>query len=249
MSSRIRLTLLALILVGLGGYYAYILSNKKIPCVTPIIYSLVLYDSRFVLPQSEVERDIGEAAQVWNDALGKEVLVPGIKPELPIYFLYQSGQQIVSTVNSLQEEIKTLQAQRDQISKQSLALSKQISEAQRLGQDTQSLKLELQSLQKKDEHLRQQISADSAIGRDIVPSGDITAGQYISNEKGERINIYLFQNTTELKRALRHEFGHALGLNHVSSPDSMMYPMNNGSENLELTTEDKAELAKACNFK
>ncbi len=70
-------------------------------------------------------------------------------------------------------------------------------------------------------------------------------GRYISDAQGERILIYEFTNGTELRRVLAHEFGHALGMDHVENPESILYSFNIGTE-LELTSEDVSELRSVC---
>lgn len=65
---------------------------------------------------------------------------------------------------------------------------------------------------------------------------------------GVEINIYQFNEKTDLHLTLIHELGHYLGLNHVENPQSIMYYLI-GEQDLEnpiLTEEDSAELNKVC---
>ena len=70
-------------------------------------------------------------------------------------------------------------------------------------------------------------------------------GQYVEDKDGARITIYEFKGREQLVRALAHEFGHALGISHTESPQSLMYPYNSG-KSLTLHAEDLAALSAAC---
>ncbi len=70
-------------------------------------------------------------------------------------------------------------------------------------------------------------------------------GRYIDDAQGKRILIYEFTDGTELRRVLAHELGHALGMDHVENPASILYSFNIGTQ-LELTPEDVAELKSVC---
>lgn len=70
-------------------------------------------------------------------------------------------------------------------------------------------------------------------------------GEYVSSIAGQKINIYQYSNQTKLIRVLAHEFGHALGLEHVENPAAIMYKLNEGI-NEKLTTNDYDELTALC---
>ena len=74
-----------------------------------------------------------------------------------------------------------------------------------------------------------------------------TQGEYA----GDHIDIYEFRDKQDLALILAHEFGHALGLDHVSNSRSIMYYLMSDQDlrNLQLTNEDLEALSKVCGEK
>jgi hypothetical protein len=75
-----------------------------------------------------------------------------------------------------------------------------------------------------------------------------SAGEYVLDEAGERINIYQFEGRDKMIRVLAHELGHALGLEHVPDRKSVMYEMNSGTGE-KLGEGDVAALRELCGAK
>lgn len=71
--------------------------------------------------------------------------------------------------------------------------------------------------------------------------------EYRSGEN--EINVYEFKTRDDLRLALAHELGHALGLDHVENSASVMYYMSGGQGQFVLSAEDLAELRNVCHLK
>lgn len=70
-------------------------------------------------------------------------------------------------------------------------------------------------------------------------------GEYVSDQNGQRINIYQYSNKTKLIRVLSHEFGHAIGLDHIDNPKAIMNAYNLDSST-NLSTDDISALRTIC---
>lgn len=74
-------------------------------------------------------------------------------------------------------------------------------------------------------------------------SREFTQGDY----QDDVINIYKFSTENELRTVLAHEFGHALGVDHVEGRSSVMYYLlENTSSFPTLSPEDTAAFATTC---
>lgn len=77
-----------------------------------------------------------------------------------------------------------------------------------------------------------------------------TKATYQNTPKGGLITVNTFLNKSELTLILAHELGHALGLNHVANPKSVMYSLMGGQELfpvIQFTQEDLHAIKRLCN--
>lgn len=75
-----------------------------------------------------------------------------------------------------------------------------------------------------------------------------TQGAYEWTADRGSINIFHFLDKDELRLVIAHEMGHALGIGHVSNPESVMYELMGGQSRpgIKLTTEDIEALKATC---
>ena len=73
-------------------------------------------------------------------------------------------------------------------------------------------------------------------------------GVYVEDGASRHIDIYEYSNHDKLVRVLAHELGHALGMQHVTDPNAIMYKFNQ-STSLALSQADINELKTVCEIK
>ena len=145
----------------------------------------------------------------------------------------EATSQIVARFKTLEREINTLEA--------SLKRKKQSLES--LRERTNAKTKQLNTLIKQHNNLIAEYN-----GRFSKPR-KFDQGRFVKQGENQEINIYQFGNRAQLKTVLAHEVGHALGLDHVNNPKSLMYHMmgNQNMADLKLTKEDISALKKKCN--
>src|SRR5690606_36602606 len=70
------------------------------------------------------------------------------------------------------------------------------------------------------------------------------------NYTGNDINIFQFSGLEDLRLVVAHEFGHALGVDHLDNPESVMHYLMNEQNVTELqaTADDLAAVRQSCNL-
>lgn len=138
-----------------------------------------------------------------------------------------------SVYDQLESMRTTLQSEQDDLNAQSAAINQEVDTINMLAKE---INTQIDSLNLK-------IDKYNSIGASL--GGTFEEGEFDSSFANESITIYEYDTATQLHRVLAHEFGHAIGLEHVQDPDAIMYAYND-SENERLTKSDIRELDQVC---
>ncbi len=125
-------------------------------------------------------------------------------------------------------------------------------EKEQLQKDVETLKGEQTSLNSSLEEINAKItrynelvafSNEKVDINNSIANKKFTEGDYDPNTN--KITIYQFADEIKLHRVLTHEFGHALGIDHTKSKDSIMYAVNSATST-SLNYEDLQEVRALC---
>ncbi|MEK7107080.1 MAG: matrixin family metalloprotease [Patescibacteria group bacterium] len=117
---RIGVTVLLVLAIGVIGsrlfaqglvtYDKYFANS----CDKPLAYRVGTIDTRFNKSSEEVIDALGEAASIWNEALGKELLVyaPNDPKAIPVNLVYDERQQTIAVGEKLDSEKANLDIER-----------------------------------------------------------------------------------------------------------------------------------------
>ena len=65
------------------------------PCEEPLAYAITSYDERFGISREEFDAAVAEAAQLWNEAAGIQVLAASSEPAVTVGMLYDERQRAI----------------------------------------------------------------------------------------------------------------------------------------------------------
>lgn len=136
-----------------------------------------------------------------------------------------------------EEEFEVLESER-------IALNKEADDLIILADELNNLAARLNELSDRGNALVEIYNRDVArYNEQFGFSREFTQGDY----QGDKINIYEFSNRNELQTVLLHEFGHALGIDHVVASSSVMYYLLEDMEAVPtFSTDDLAAFYAVC---
>lgn len=85
--------LLAQAVLGTSGLSSFNPFYKA--CSEPLTYAITSYDERFGISREEFDAAVVEAAQLWNEAAGKQVLALSSEPSVSVGMLYDERQRAI----------------------------------------------------------------------------------------------------------------------------------------------------------
>lgn len=242
-------------------------------CDTPIPYAIGTIDERFGLSQEEVANRIDQATVMWSQVYGKKLFVYDPKAELTINFSFDKRQELTTQIQKMQGELdeksSTLQTQIKSYHQAAATFKEKLSQfnaaVEEWNQKGGAPKDVYERLTSEQESLRKEGESLNSLARQL----NLSTNQYntdvgvlntdvrqFNNELAKKpeeglyspsdntITLFFATDRDELIHTLAHEFGHALGLNHVDMEDAIMYPYT--TKKISLSPQDVEELQFVC---
>ena len=242
-------------------------------CDEQLRYKIGSIDPRFGLTRDEAADDIITAETIWENEVNKNLFQNSSDAKLTINFVYDQRQALSSRVNELNNEVNQrsadLKLKIDQYKKDSVDFERRLNEfvntVNKYNSEGGATEEIYNELIKQQNQLKSEAEALNVRARDLNLSTNdyntevgalnqnINQFNNVLSEKPEEglydgkeqtISIYFADKKDELIHTLAHEFGHALGAEHVKNKDSVMYSFTSGS--LLATPEDLEELTYVC---
>lgn len=245
-------------------------------CAQPLDYHIAQLDVEFGLSQTELNRALLSAEYLWENPTFLNFFNKTESRGIAVRLVYDQRQSQTQAEQEKREFLDKQESRIDSSTLLYVNLVEQLTEQERSYeknlknfQQNHTQYSQKKRLEEKDTLLTQQDNIQKLITRinslvvrietnvnnfnqqakeynkDFAGDREFDQGHYDS--KGE-IVIYQYDDLSDLSLILAHEFGHALGMDHVTSPQAVMnaFLTHQDSSKPQATDTDLAELARVC---
>ena len=120
--------ILWVIFLSIVGYLVY-QNIQNIPCRDPIHYKIGTLDPRFGVSESDFEKDIAQAGNIWSTAVGKTLFAYDPSGTLTINLIYDNRQAATQTEQVLNSNISQTSGVADSVKTQYTSLENSYNQA------------------------------------------------------------------------------------------------------------------------
>lgn len=242
-------------------------------CDTPTQFAIGTIDQRFELSRDEAFADISTATQIWSSAEGKNLFSYSPQAKLVVNFVYDQRQALDTSINQLNTKLQqnnaALTQEQAAFETQVAAFKQKLADFNAtvdrynsqggappdvydsLIKQQKELNAEGKAL---NDRARQLNLSETNYNADVSTlNGEIDQfnsaiaqkpEEGLYNGQNNTITLYFADNRKELIHTLAHEFGHALGMDHVKNPEGIMFPYTTSTQ--APTTDDLQQLTYVC---